>query len=162
MSCFLCGSDHPDTFFLDSGILDEETESANEFSACSACLKEAGFDLSKMESVFSLFLHHGASNRHSPVNMGDRVTNELQVTCDPKCKYCGISIMDLINTGVVGCEKCYESYADFIKEYLFAIREGAVDKASSDILAKLNTAIEEENYEQAAELRDILESRNCR
>jgi protein-arginine kinase activator protein McsA len=149
--CFLCGSDQPDTFFQDADY--EIADFHTSFSACSTCLQEAGFNPSEKESLFLLF----GRSRDSKENCANSGAKTIEHTCEQACPHCGTGIANIATTQVVGCEKCYEAYRAFLKEYLQIRRADAVDQAVENALDQLNQAIEAENYERAAELRDIIE-----
>lgn len=90
---------------------------------------------------------------------------------DINCPNCNSSLKDVLKDGVVGCEKCYESFASYIEEIVFnsskkeevkdIIKEEIIsekEKERLDLLNKLNVAIELEEYEDAAMFRDKLKS----
>ncbi len=100
---------------------------------------------------------------------------------DIKCKSCGISFDDIVNTGKLGCPDCYETFEDRLDPILKRIqgtnrhigRLGKIEENKINIekeedkkeekkeetkLEKLEKdlkqAIKEERYEDAAKLRD--------
>ena len=85
------------------------------------------------------------------------------------CEYCGKSFSQLKATGSLGCPKCYESCGNEIKKYLNALNinlkyRGKIPKNAEsylvfnrkleDLKERLDLAINLEEYEKAAELRD--------
>lgn len=87
------------------------------------------------------------------------------------CSKCGTTIADIKKTGFAGCEHCYHELREELLPMLKALHGstahvGAVPEhgnAPSDseneaacLQNKLNTAIQEERYEEAAQLRDKL------
>lgn len=95
-----------------------------------------------------------------------------------RCPECGSTYGDITNTGKVGCAHCYEA---FFEELLPSIRrihgntlhcgkvpydfvEKADKPAENEIdtlKAQLQTAIDEQNFELAAELRDKIKAKEA-
>ena len=95
----------------------------------------------------------------------DRAATELT------CPSCGMTAHNLRLHGRTGCERCYEVFRPLIQEliadtagsarhrgryprYLHAIKQVLVDRTV--IREQLGLAVAEENYEEAARLRDLL------
>lgn len=98
------------------------------------------------------------------------------------CGACGLSMMELQATGKLGCEHCYQYFHDVLTELILPKAHGAVahkgktpkiglkmdgmaniktDKVDfADVIEllerKLNAAVAEERYENAAIVRDII------
>lgn len=92
---------------------------------------------------------------------------------DLKCEFCGTSFSRLKNSGILGCPKCYETFQDEIKKYLNALNvnskyKGKIPKDADsyivynrkleDLKSRLDLAINLEEYEKAAEIRDEIKS----
>ncbi len=88
---------------------------------------------------------------------------------NPVCEKCGTSYQDFQKTGKFGCDNCYEMYEDSIKPLLRRLHGnvGHHGKTPEKISKNLKTdveidrlkellsrAVEKEEYEKAAELRD--------
>lgn len=86
-----------------------------------------------------------------------------------KCLICGYSYDDFLNTGLMGCPECYESFRGelmpVIKKYQAGNCENKMDTAEvkpaakefdklKELNQKLNEAISLENFEEAAVIRD--------
>lgn len=86
-----------------------------------------------------------------------------------RCDVCGFSFDDISRTGMAGCPNCYRIFGEKLRGSLQKIHGRAVHKgkipaaASEDTLRehrigqlriKLNEAIDEQNFERAAQLRD--------
>ena len=87
-----------------------------------------------------------------------------------QCPFCGLTFSDFRETGRLGCPQCYETYAPQLQRLLRRVHGstqhvGKVylppDPSASDLerrleglRRKLNRAIEAEDFERAAELRD--------
>ncbi|KNY27473.1 UvrB/UvrC motif-containing protein [Pseudobacteroides cellulosolvens] len=89
------------------------------------------------------------------------------------CEKCGMSYEEFQKVGKFGCSKCYEMYGDGIKPLLKRLHgsvehHGKAPKLMSEshsisneidkLKAQLQQAIEKEEYEKAAEIRDKIKS----
>ena len=89
------------------------------------------------------------------------------------CHFCGLTFRDFKKKGRFGCGNCYTVFKDqlsaFLKNihgsarYLGKVPFGVLSKTSADVTikglkAKLICAIELENYEEAAHLRDDIKN----
>ncbi|MEO0447299.1 MAG: UvrB/UvrC motif-containing protein, partial [Verrucomicrobiota bacterium] len=90
------------------------------------------------------------------------------------CKNCGFSQSDFKKTGRMGCSECYEVFADGLESLLNAMHKGthhlgkippphrldAAQQGLSDeiesLQKKLMDSVEQEDYEEAARIRDEL------
>lgn len=103
---------------------------------------------------------------------GSSEANENQKV-DIKCSVCNTSFEDYKKTGKLGCSKCYSTFEKQLKPIIEGIygysehigkfpknefKDVQVIRAVEHLKEQLNIAIQEEEYEQAAKLRDeILE-----
>ena len=96
-------------------------------------------------------------------------TNRLEG--EKKCE-CGKTFRAIAKTGLVGCEKCYETFRKELAPTLRKMhgatshkaRENTAEKADpkAEIKAlreKMSKAVKEENFEEAARLRDEIKAR---
>ena len=96
-------------------------------------------------------------------------TNRLEA--EKKCE-CGKTFRAIAKTGLVGCEKCYETFRKELAPTLRKMhgatshkpRENKAEKVDpkAEIKAlreKMSKAIKEENFEEAARLRDEIKAR---
>jgi protein arginine kinase activator len=148
MACFLCDSKDPNVFFQDSNI--EDTETPVCFEACESCLLNAGWNSEDPVALFSLFKINAAKAK---VNLSEE---EKDINCSHECPQCHSDILTVAASGLVGCEKCYESYRIFIHDMLDSKRVGENRKELENAMRLMNDAIEDEDYERAAELRDMI------
>jgi len=87
------------------------------------------------------------------------------------CKSCGTQLVTVVDTGRVGCTACYASFADEVEPLLHGLhgsiqhigKNPHVSDARANLRAALQTkrtllrtAIRDENYEEAAGLRDSI------
>ena len=138
-----------------------------ELHLCSDCAKELGY-IKGGESPFSLgsILGDFLSAPKSGM-MADKIY---------KCPSCSTTI-DKIRTGYLGCDKCYEVFSDSVEAMLSKIQPSTVHKGKfggadgkkierdntvKNLKEELKRAIIDENYEQAAVLRDKIKEYESR
>ena len=148
-----------------------------EIALCSNCARKLGIDDLKMPINFNSFLGDFFNDYAETEFLPMLQTNEL------KCKTCGMTYNDFINTGVFGCSDCYEVFSNPIdsllknlhgtSKHIGRLPKGKAEKlnvenienknkkepaeSKKEMLQKeLEKAIKEERYEDAAKLRDEL------
>lgn len=99
--------------------------------------------------------------------LGEAAPTATMLGTERKCPTCGMTESELRRTGRVGCPDCYATFADILNPYVQKIH-GATrhigtapaapeqPKADpvADLKAQLKAAVESEDYERAASLRD--------
>lgn len=142
-------------------VVDGEVMNLQLCKQCMAKRREdegTGFEMSKPASQFS-------KERRSPISPG-LPTTEV-------CPGCQTTLQKMMDTGTVGCPKCYDAFPVQLESLLeglhYAIphrgKSGAeTDDARAQIRsdlqaarALLKTALQLENYEEAATLRDRIQ-----
>ena len=165
MTCEVCNS-KPATIVVKKIINGEKTE----MHLCEDCAK------SKLAGMGSMFNLSDIFGSFKPLS------HHLEDIPDPfyeppaPCPQCGSTIKDLKDTGKVGCTKCYETFRDYLEPYIKGIHTKTVhtgkiaklpESASEEtnpvreisiIRRKLEEAVQSENYELAAEYRDLIHS----
>ena len=104
--------------------------------------------------------------------MGKGGTNVLPTPADGlRCTACGSTLRDFRESGRLGCARCYEAFSTHLRDLLRRLHgssqhvgeryappgaEGAADPRLQllDLKEQLRRAVESENFELAAELRD--------
>jgi len=132
---------------------------------CERCAAEKGLETAPEPSNFPLtdFL----------AQMGTDTTT-ADAASSEACPFCGLTFSDFRETGRLGCPQCYETYAPHLQKLLRRVHGGTQhvgkvylppDPTSSDLerrldalKRKLNRAVESEDFERAAELRDEIRS----
>lgn len=86
-----------------------------------------------------------------------------------RCEGCGSTFDDIASTGKIGCPECYKVYYDKLlpsihrmhgkTEHTGKVPRGAGEEVKlayrlSELRSRLNSAIDEQNFEAAAQLRD--------
>jgi protein arginine kinase activator len=134
---------------------------------CEDCAKHKGVNDPTGFSLADLLMGIGASQEFEQATGGS----------DVKCSKCGFTQADFKKTGRLGCAECFHTFADGLEGLLKTMHKGTrhVGKAPqalqqnrdlSDRLTtlqkKLAKAIEGENFELAATLRDEIKQMNSR
>ncbi len=128
---------------------------------CEECAKQKGVNDPAGFSLADLLLGLGASQEIEQAAGGP----------DLKCPKCGFTQADFKKSGRLGCADCYSTFAEGLEGLLKTMHKGTrhvgkvpqVLQQSRDLAErrkvlqkKLNKAVEDENFEQAALLRDEL------
>lgn len=86
-----------------------------------------------------------------------------------RCPTCGMTESELQRTGRVGCADCYQTFEELLTPYIRKLQgttahvgaapspqtpEQPVKNQTAVLRSKLEDAIKQENYEEAAQLRD--------
>jgi len=134
---------------------------------CESCAKSKGATDPTGFAFADLLLGLGASQEVEQAVGGS----------DVKCPHCGFSHADFKKSGRLGCPDCYQTFAEGLEGLLKTMHKGTrhvgkvpaalrQTREASDrikvLQKKLAKAIEEENFEQAAILRDELKQLSAR
>lgn len=154
MQCCVC-KEKPATVHLTQIVGDK----MQKLDLCEECAKAKGVNDSTSFALADLMLGLGASQELESATAGVEV----------KCPRCGFSQADFKKSGRLGCPECYQTFAEGLSGLLKSMHKGIrhLGKApeslrqsrdTSDRLKqlqkKLAKAVEDENYETAAALRD--------
>jgi protein arginine kinase activator len=135
-------------------IVDGKMQKVN---LCEGCSKEKGVQDPTGFALADLLLGIGAAEE---IEKGGTST---------RCPVCGFTQADFKKTGRLGCSSCYLAFADGLNSLLKAMHKGTIHVgklparaqktlALSDrmktLAENLRKAVQEENYETAAALRD--------
>lgn len=126
---------------------------------CEACAKEKGVNDPAGFSLADLLLGLGASQEIAQGSEGDEL----------KCPRCGFTQADFKKNGRLGCSDCYVTFSEGLESLLKTMHKGTRHAGKvpasmrrktdfTDRLAqldkKLKEAIQREDYEAAARIRD--------
>lgn len=140
-----------------------ENGQKTELYLCENCAKESVLNSYMFDNFISALL-----NIENEQNEKDE-NNSLSL----KCSKCNLSYEELMKYGKIGCDACYENFSSVIQPIIKRIHGkeqhmGKILKAKQyDIKkkqeicmlqAKLEEAVRNENYEKAAEYRDIIKT----
>ena len=124
---------------------------------CEACSKEKGVQDPTSFALADLLLGIGAAEE---IEKGGPAK---------KCPVCGFTQADFKKTGRLGCSECYVTFAEGLGSLLKAMHKGtehvgklperaqramALSQQMRALAENLQKAVEAENYETAASLRD--------
>lgn len=134
----------------------------SELHLCAACAAKAGQD--------SLFPFGGSYLSSVLSDFMEPLTQQPELG---RCPLCGATARDIQRSGKVGCAKCYETFDRLLLPYIKRIHgvtrhngklpssAGAAlqqQRTMEAIKAELQKAVEAQEYERAAELRDKLKA----
>ena len=133
---------------------------------CSDCAKEEGYD----QMAGSLFHDFGEDffsfGGFQP--FGSLISHAAKML---SCPTCGFTQQDVQQLGRVGCADCYDTFQDLLDPAIRRVQRGRVHQGKvpkgvaapqkeqnniAKLEAQLQQCIKEENFEQAAKIRDEL------
>lgn len=127
---------------------------------CSECASKAGedeFDFAH-ESVFDLM-----DDFWNFLGGKDEFDNNFLVENEKKCPKCGSTFADCVKRGKLGCEDCYNTFSEEIRDTLENMKaspdlsfDNPADNKIASLEEEFNRAIAEERYEDAGELKKKL------
>jgi protein arginine kinase activator len=141
-------------------------EKMQKVDLCEDCAKTKGVNDQTGFSLADLLLGLGASQ-------------ELEQSVggvDAKCPQCGFTQVDFKKSGRLGCSECYVTFAEGLGGLLKSMHKGTkhvgkvpenlrtkrdITEKLTALQKKLNKAIESENFETAAQLRDEIKQVNA-
>ena len=134
---------------------------------CEDCAKTKGVNDQTGFSLADLLLGLGASQELEQSVGGTEV----------KCPQCGFTHADFKKSGRLGCSECYNTFAEGLGGLLKTMHKGTrhvgkvpeslrnkrdIAEQLTALQKKLNKAVETEDFEQAAQLRDQIKQLNSR
>jgi protein arginine kinase activator len=152
MICDVCKANSASVFLTQ--IVDGKMQKVN---LCEACSKEKGVTDPTGFALADVLLGLGAAQE---IERGGSVQ---------RCPTCGFSQTDFKKTGRLGCPECYDTFAEGLESLLTAMHKGTTHVGKiparqmrgqhlknqlAELQNNLRTAVEEENYEGAARIRD--------
>ena len=122
---------------------------------CEECAKHKGVNDPAGFSLADLLLGLGASEELAQAAGG----------ADLKCPKCGFTQADFKKTGRLGCAECYATFAEGLEGLLKTMHKGTrhigkvpqsrnLAERLKGLRKDLDKAVEEEDFERAAQLRD--------
>jgi protein arginine kinase activator len=151
MLCDDCGKEIAKVHYKE--IKDDKTI---EYNLCEKCAVEKGLHLSPKKHVFSI--------SNILAGMAEEVGSATV-----KCQGCGLTYAEFRETGRLGCSDCYSAFKEQLRPLLRRIHgsnvhigksprssEGMLEKIREieDLKVALRLAVEKEDFEKAAEIRD--------
>jgi len=131
------------------------------YRLCEKCAAEKGLE-STPEPVSFPLTNFLAQMGKDPVAESDPT--------DTQCPFCGLTFSDFRETGRLGCPQCYETYAPQLQRLLRRVHGSTqhvgkvylppdpsaseLERRLEGLKRKLGRAVDAEDFERAAELRD--------
>ena len=162
MLCEKCGKNEASVHL--TRIINGKKE---EIHLCEKCARESShFNLDdnnlSFQSLLSGILNHNFSDNESSIFDKNNSDNSI-------CQNCGLSYQEFAQSGLFGCEECF-NYFDEKLDILFKRIHGnirhtgkrpasflekmEVESEISELKKEMQAAVEAENFERAAEIRD--------
>lgn len=156
MVCDVCKTNTATVFLTQ--IVDGKMQKVN---LCDSCSKEKGVTDPTGFALADLLLGLGAAQA---IEKGG---------AQQKCPACGFSQADFKKTGRLGCPLCYDTFSEGLNSLLKAMHKGTShtgkmparmqenlkhDAELESLQKELDKAVQEENYESAATLRDQIKN----
>jgi protein arginine kinase activator len=157
MQCCIC-KEKPATVHLTQIVGDK----MQKLDLCEDCAKAKGINDPTSFAMADLMLGLGAAQEV-----------EQAVGAELKCPRCGFSQADFKKSGRLGCPQCYQTFAEGLAGLLKTMHKGTrhtgkapealrqtrerADRLKS-LQKKLNKAVEAEDFELAAQLRDQIKA----
>ncbi|MDD2533225.1 MAG: UvrB/UvrC motif-containing protein [Eubacteriales bacterium] len=138
---------------------------------CDVCAKEIGLE-PNLESVFDNFFGQSMFGQSIFNTTGGIPAFGQSVPRNVVCPTCGLTFDEFRSSGLLGCSHCYEAFADRLEPVFRRVQGGTRHvghklQESPDLQEKqkrlsqiadlrkaLAKAVKDEQYEQAAQLRD--------
>jgi protein arginine kinase activator len=159
MTCQLCGKHNATIYF--KGIVDDHTVKMH---LCEVCAKKKGMSFPFGKSTLSL----------SEMVAGLAASSKLGgALLSLTCRNCGMNYAEFRQTTQFGCSQCYTTFAPLIgplvkkvqgsaqhigKQYRRTVRPGSAIQELAKLKIELKDAIRREAFEQAAMLRDQIQT----
>ena len=128
----------------------------HEYNLCAECAAEYGYGANSLTGMLASMF--GDISKYNAIPDGK------------KCSVCGSTFSDIAHSGKVGCSECYSTFYDELLPYLKRVHGstkhvGKVPNSAplmvtpkketiDDLRKELARLVAEENYEQAAVVRD--------
>jgi protein arginine kinase activator len=134
---------------------------------CEECAKNKGVNDPASFSLADLLLGLGASQEIEQAAGGGEL----------KCARCGFTQADFKKAGRLGCPECYKTFSEPLEGLLKTMHKGTrhvgkvpdsfrasrdLNDALKSLQKKLSKAIEQEDFEEAASLRDEIKQMTAR
>lgn len=168
MLCQNCGK-HEATTHIKSVVNGEYTQ----LHLCSTCAGKLGYG-----DVFSGF---GFDLGDFFGNFFSKPKTMLSTAKTERCEKCGMSFEEIVKSGKIGCADCYGKFYEMLLPSIQRIhgktqhsgkvantvdeKETVKEKTKEEIIAELKeemkAAIEEQNFERAAEIRDEIKAKEA-
>ncbi len=157
MVCDACGAENPVVHLTQ--VVDQEMKTLH---LCERCAAEKGVTTSSTQGNFPL--------TDLLAQMGPETRSAPPPSAGTECAFCGLTFGGFRETGRLGCPHCWVAFEGHLRVLLRRIHGGAQhmgkvylspdttvsdrEKRVESLRRKLRRAVEVEDFERAAELRD--------
>ena len=164
MQCDVCKAKEAEVFLTQ--IVEGKMQKVN---LCKACSNDRGVDDPTGFALTELLAGLGTSTEtEKPAASGSHAHGGGENT-PAKCPVCGFTQADFKKTGRLGCSECYQIFSDHLGNLLKAMHKGTrhtgklpvrvarrheITERMKGLQEDLQKAVQEEDYEGAASLRD--------
>ncbi len=164
MLCQSCGKNQASTHI--KKIINGEL---TEYILCDQCAARLGYP-----NVFSDF---GFDFNNLLGSFFEDSKPQFMNVDNKRCDFCGSSFADISASGKVGCSKCYDVFIDELMPSIkrihgnpkhsgkiasFAGKENSLKKEIKLLEEKMRLAVKEQNFEEAAKIRDEIKKLNSK
>lgn len=144
-------------------LTDIKNNVKKELHMCEACAAKKGIDIKKSVSLKNIFESKEASNQTQPQEVQHKAKSDIA------CDKCGCTWREFRETGRLGCANDYKVFAKGLIPLLEDIhsaqrhncgkapdsaRDTSIQKTKIELQQQLREAVAQENYEEAAVIRD--------
>jgi len=159
MLCMICKQKPAQVHLTEIG----EGDKMKKVDLCEECAKHKGINDTAGYAIAGLFLGLGEPQEMAPAAGGEEI----------QCPACGFTQADFKKAGRLGCSECYTAFAEGLESLLKTMHKGTKHVGKTprslkqgrdladrlkQLLKKLDHAVTDENFEQAASLRDEIRS----
>jgi|SRR5689334_330383 len=138
-------------------------EKMQKVDLCEGCAAQKGVNDPAGFSLADLLLGLGASQEMEQASGGSEV----------KCPNCGFTQADFKKAGRLGCSECYQTFSEGLEGLLKTMHKGTrhvgkvphsqqqareLSDRLKSLQKKLDKAVADENFEQAAQMRDEIKT----
>jgi protein arginine kinase activator len=167
MQCDVCKTNQAEVFLTQ--IVEGKIQKVN---LCKSCSKERGVDDPTGFALTELLTGLGTSTQQAEKTGGAASGGEGRPEPAQKCPVCGFTQADFKKTGRLGCSECYRTFSESLGNLLKAMHKGTahtgkvpaqmaraheLNERVRGLREDLQRAVLEENYEDAASLRDQIQ-----
>ena len=132
---------------------------------CEPCAESKGINIKQPVSLSDLL-----AGLDEPEDVADEEQTDEELLMDVCCRDCEMPFAEYKRRGRLGCPGCYDAFAGYLHSQVLSVHGAQVHKGKRpcmpsgqdresalwDLLARMELAVCEEDYELAARLRDEL------
>ncbi len=163
MKCGKCGKNEATMHYKETinGV-------TKEIHLCQECAESENLAFGNMAGFWSDPFHSFLGSGFGDI-WGQLLSNPVPALIgeERRCPSCGLTESELRETGRVGCPECYNTFADILNPYVKKVhgatrhigsapvqQKQPTENPVEKLKAELKEAVEKEEYERAASLRD--------